>query len=281
MAIITPEQLSKITTIVENHMNVLRFITVGHTTPSPELVQQLGLTPELTNLVQIAYKYGKLGVLLGKDLSSMTEGEIIKLIDDIKLTKPQQYAMEMVRTRSQQFIDTLSQKVTSNVVNTIVHSQLQMHQAIQEVIPEAIKHHTERYDVVSQLREQTGDWKRDWDRVAHTELWDAKLQGEAQAILNNESPFSTDGGETLVYKKPAPDCCAACRKAYLENDGVTPKVFKLSELMSNGSNYGKKGGNWVPTLGVMHPNCQCTMNVKPPDTEFDKRGNLVYRRNKS
>ena len=118
--------------------------------------------------------------------------------------------------------------------------------------------------------------KRDWHRVVNTEVWDAKLQGETNAILSGNSPFSSDKEETMVYKRPAPDCCPVCKKLYLEKDGVTPKVFKLADLLSNGTNFGRKQGDWVATLGTVHPNCQCTLNVKPKDTKFDKDGNLVF-----
>ena len=64
----------------------------------------------------------------------------------------------------------------------------------------------------------------------------------------------------------------------MEDDGVTPKVFKLSELIGNGTNYGKKQADWVATLGIIHPYCQCTLGIKPKDTEFDKNGNLVLKK---
>ena len=130
---------------------------------------------------------------------------------------------------------------------------------------------------IQQLRDTTKDMERDWHRVVQTELWDAKLHGEAHAIMSGDSPFSSDKGETLVYKRPAPDCCPVSKKLYLEKDGVTPKVFKLSELMANGNNMGSKQNDWLPTLGTVHPFCQCTLGVKPKDAEFDKDGNLVFK----
>ena len=124
------------------------------------------------------------------------------------------------------------------------------------------------------LREKTNDWERDWHRVAHTEMWSAKCQGEVEAILQGESPFSNDKGDTEVYCKPGPNACPKCKQMYLERDGVTPKVFKLSQLISNGSNYGKKQADWKPCVPPLHPNCMCPLSIKPKNTKFDEQGNL-------
>ena len=106
-------------------------------------------------------------------------------------------------------------------------------------------------------------------------MWDAKLQGEAESIIQGNSPISDDKGDTLVYKRPASDACAKCKQLYLESDGVTPKIFKMSDLLSKGTNYGKRQSDWVPTLGVIHPNCMCSLNIMTKNTQFDKGGNLV------
>ncbi len=120
----------------------------------------------------------------------------------------------------------------------------------------------------SELYHTMEDKARDWDRVAFTELYDARNQGQAMDLLEK---FGTD---QLFYKMPLPTACPQCRHAYLEADGVTPRVFKLTDLMSNGTNIGRKphpvrGGAVLsggrsdgkatlqPVAGLMHPWCQC------------------------
>lgn len=274
---LTAAQIRQIKDIISNHMEVLGQIMVGEGKPSPALIKKLGLPKELTSLVTTAYKYGKLSILQGKDLSTMSASEVQNLMRKIQLTPAQQQSIEQIKLKAQTNIDSIGQRITSTVMNAALQSDLQMWQAIKEVIPAAIENDTPRYKVIQMLREKTGDMARDWHRVAHTELFDAKLQGEAEAILDNKSPLSSQGAETLVYKKPAPTACAKCKQLYLESDGVTPRVFKISELMANGNNYNKKQADWKPTLGTLHPNCMCTLNVKPPDTEFDSHGNLIYK----
>lgn len=279
MAKLTRSQIRQIQRIINDHMEVLMQITVGDGKPSPRLVKKLGLPETIVDLITTSYKYGKLGVLQGKDLSTMSESDVKKLMRNVKLTKSQQNSVDYSKIKAQQSIDSLSQRITSSVVTMAIQSDLSMWEAVKEVIPAAMENDTPRYKVIQELREKTGDWERDWHRVAHSEMWDAKLQGEAEAIMNDESPLSKDKGETLVYKRPAHNCCNKCRQLYLEKDGVTPKVFRLADLMANGTNYGKKQADWLPTLGILHPNCMCTLNVMPKDTTFDAQGNLVFKPN--
>ncbi len=150
-----------------------------------------------------------------------------------------------------------------------------MWEAVKDVVPSSLENSTPRYKVIQMLREKTGDWERDWHRVAHTEMWDAKLQGEAESIAKGDSPFSSKGIETKVYKRPAPNACKKCIQLYLESDKVTPIVFTLEQLRANGTNIGKKQADWVPTLGVLHPNCQCPLSIMPDGTKFNEQGELV------
>ena len=258
-------------------MEVLMQLLTGDGKPSPRLIKKLGLPKTITDLLTSAYMYGKIRIIQGKDLSNISEKDVNKLIHGISLTPSQRNSIEFSKIKAQQAIDSLNQRLTSNIISMAVQSDLNMWEAVKEVIPAAMENDNPRYKVIQELREKTGDWERDWNRVAHTEMWDAKLQGEAEAIMNNESPFSNEGGETLVYKRPAPNACGKCKQVYLEKDGVTPKVFRLADLLANGNNYGKKQADWVPTLGTLHPNCMCTLNVMPKDTEFDSQGNLVFK----
>lgn len=273
---LTRAQINKIKSIISDHMEVLMQLTTGDGHPSPALLRKLKLPKDITDLITSSYQYGRLGVLKGKDLSAMSSRDVKVLMRVLKLTPAQKSSLERVKLKAQQSIDSITQKITSNVVTLALQSDLSMWSAVKDIIPAALENDTPRYKVIQQLREKTGDMQRDWHRVAHTEMWDAKLQGEAEAILNNESPLSKNGAETLVYKKPAPNACAKCKQLYLEKDGVTPKVFKLSELVAMGTNYGKKQADWVPTLGVLHPNCMCPLSVMPPNTKFDSQGNLIF-----
>ena len=240
-------------------------------------MKKLGLPKDIEDLITSTYKYGKLSTLKGKDLSNMSYTDVRKLMRGLKMSKAQQYSIEHSKIKAQQSIDSINQRLTTNIITMAVQSDLDMWEAVKQVIPAAMENDTPRYQVIQQLREMTKDMERDWHRVAHTELWTAKCQGEVDAIMNGESPFTNDKGETLVFVRPAHNACNKCKQLYLESDGITPRIFRLADLISNGSNYGKKQSDWKATVPCLHPNCMCTLNVMPKDTAFDSQGNLIYK----
>lgn len=135
--------------------------------------------------------------------------------------------------------------------------------------------------IVARLRKKYGAVKRDWLMVVQTELQNIIEQGKANAVLNSV-PAGTD---PRVFKRPRPDACRYCKVLYTV-DGKRPRVFRLSELIANGSNEGRRarrpslsGPNateYKPVLGVVHPFCQCTLYVLPDGFSFDKDGNMKF-----
>ena len=272
---LTPSQIRQIKKVIEEHMNIIMELTIGDTFVSPQTLKKLGIPKSISNLITDSYKYGKLSTVVNKNLSKMSPQEVNSLIKKLKVSTRQQKSIEYLKAKTQLSIDNLTQRMTSAVVTSALQGQLNMYQAIDKVIPNAVKEGTDRYKVIQQLRDLTQDWERDWHRVAHSEMWDAKVQGEANAIIDNESPISKKGRDTIVFKRPAPNACNKCKQLYLESNGVTPKLFKITELQSNGSNYGKKQADWKPTLGILHPNCMCPLSVMPDGYKFDTSGQLT------
>lgn len=272
---LTPSQIRQIKKVIEEHMNVIMELTIGDTKVSPETLKKLGVPKSVSNLITDSYKYGKLTTVMNKNLSKMSPQEVNDMLKKLKVSSRQQRSMEYLKAKTQLSIDNLTQRMTSAVITSALQNQLDMYHAIGQVVPEAVKKNTDRYKVVQQLRDLTQDWERDWHRVAHSEMWDAKVQGEANAIIDNESPISKKGEDTMVFKRPAPNACNKCKQLYLEADGITPKLFKITELQANGSNYGKKQADWKPTLGILHPNCMCPLSVMPDGYKFDSSGQLT------
>lgn len=271
----TKKQIQAIKRIIEEHMNVIMSLTTGDgKKPSPDTLKKMGLPREVADLVTDCYKYGKLGAIKGKDLSKMPRKDVEKMMRQMKLTPAQQRAIEYSQIKTQVHLTNLQSKITSTVISLAIQDQMNMYSAVQQVIPGALENNTPRYQVIRQLRELSKDWERDWHRVAHTELWDAKVQGEAQSIMNGESPLSNKGGETRVFKRPSPMACPMCKKLYLEKGTNKPRVWKLSELAANGTNYGKKQADWKPTLGTLHPNCMCPLSVLPDGYHLDNNGDI-------
>lgn len=263
---ITSTQLNKIIQIIKDHMSIIGHVTTGVTKPPANLMTKLGLSNFASNLVTTAYQYGSLGISQGKNLATTGISKVNQLLKKITLPKSQQQSVDQLQMKAQQSIDSLTQRIITGITTTILNDDLKSW-----AVPHQLTGKTQQ--LLHQLKSQTEGWKKDWNRIAQTEMWDAKLQGEAETIINKNS--SSHISETLVYKLPAPGACAKCKQLYLERDGVTPKVFKMADLLSNGTNTGKAQSDWIPTLGVVHPNCMCSLNVKPKGTKFDGSGNLV------
>lgn len=101
--------------------------------------------------------------------------------------------------------------------------------------------------LASDFGHYTKNWGIDWDWIAHHILCDFYNYRQATTILNMFGPNS------LVIKQVEENASPICRKLYLtdpNNINSEPKVFKLSDLLTNGSNAGKAESDFKPVVGV-------------------------------
>jgi len=62
--------------------------------------------------------------------------------------------------------------------------------------------------------------------------------------------------------------CGECKRLHMLEDGVTPRVWKLSEV---GHGYHKKGEQF-PKVGGLHPHCRCVLSTLLPGYGFNEGG---------
>lgn len=103
------------------------------------------------------------------------------------------------------------------------------------------------------------DANRNWDRVVHTEVSNAIGLGSAERLLADGEDEGTSSTQIICYRIVILDghTCKHCRSFYLDSDG-TPALYRLSDLIANGSNYGKRTAEWRPCLTATHPNERCS-----------------------
>lgn len=118
------------------------------------------------------------------------------------------------------------------------------------------------------LRDKTGDFSRDFLRVSTTELTNTMNAGALDQILSNNKGKPTDSIYVFKSIKLDEKTCNYCKKFYLEPDLITPKVYPLSELIANGSNYGKKQADWKPCVPATHPYCRGLLLEMPNGWAF-------------
>lgn len=118
--------------------------------------------------------------------------------------------------------------------------------------------------ITSNIANQMNDWQRDWGRIVETECQDVYNMGQAQYMM-------TLAPDPLVYFDVFPGACKHCIRLFLTNGvGSKPRVFKLSTLLANGTNYGVKVRDWKATIHPVHPFCRCDLRYLPQGYEWNE-----------
>lgn len=298
---ITPQQTAALTQAITDRYGFIAAQLQGDYLPDPmqlERWKQLGLVPiDITpetfaasvpaemRMIRNAFVMGRLADAVEQGTSFE---EALRLALSLPLKKPDMAAMAIAEQQTAMYITDNAADLATKIGQLAIKKR---NDAIRQM---AIDYHAgrlkrtvrdeelkqdeeipERYaenwqEFASELRQAMDDKARDWQRVAYTETVTAQQNGRAHQLLSESGP------DTLVYKMPLPTACAQCRHAYLEEDGFTPKIFRLSDLLHNGDNIGRKphptrGGKVVPggrpdgaetmkpVSGTMHPFCACRL----------------------
>lgn len=115
--------------------------------------------------------------------------------------------------------------------------------------------------VARRIRQRSGDLARNFERIAETELQATHNEGQiAQAV-------ELDGEGARVARIPESGACKHCLELFIDRETQRPRIFKVAQLIENGTNVGRKRADWQPTAYPVHPNCRCdTIPVSPTQT---------------
>lgn len=170
----------------------------------------------------------------------------------IPLTTVERHALDIQATQMGQYIVGLGNRVEQQTGNLLIEADKTLDRNFRQTVQNLVQRNIARRETVAQLKSDlghsVGDWSRDLSRLAITEKHNAMEQGFAESLRQSE------GSDARVAKLVSRNACDHCRKAYLNDEG-NPKVFKLIDLQSNGTNFQKKARDWLPVLGPLHPNC--------------------------
>lgn len=112
----------------------------------------------------------------------------------------------------------------------------------------------------------------DVKRLIDTEATGARNLGTLEGI---EAVNEAEGiKDPVVYWVVVRDksLCSECRRLHLADDGVTPRLWRLSEV---GHGYHKKG-EANPKISGLHPHCRCTMVTLMRGYGFDSSGMVRF-----
>lgn len=250
---------SDIQKIIEYYKDILHLLPKGGKLERSTALK-IGIPEEIIPILEHAYKKGGMDP---KHFEGMSQARIKDMLNKAPRIKNKAFYLDSDVVTSD--LDKAAAKLEGTLTRSVIEELKKDYAITDRLNPEK----RTRAQMESILRKATGDSKTDWNRIVRSEIVNNMNQGFADAILEGKSPYSDKGGETLVFKRPAPNACPHCKKFYLERDGKTPRLFKLSELMANGTNYGKKTTEWQPTLGIVHPHCCCVLEVMPEGAHFE------------
>ena len=259
----TPNEIQELLEIIEVNQIQFGAENIGKDILSTEeklLLKDYGIdVDELPSkdYVEQAYKFGRLARAIGdknaKDLSYNDFKKWIRAGGYIPLQSYEKETIKYLKTKTYSHLKNLGQRMGS-VFETITQDQeakirANKEKIISKELTEGAQMRKSLNEIVSEIGHKTDDWQRDWGRIVETEMHNAYEEGRAAEIQRQ-----TGEKDPNVYKETWIGVCRHCIKAYLTKGiGSKPRVFKLSELVANGTNIGKKVAQWKPVLGSMHP----------------------------
>jgi hypothetical protein len=121
----------------------------------------------------------------------------------------------------------------------------------------------------SDLGHLTQMWERDLERIARTETTEMWNHGQTDEWTRMAEDAAKQSGAppraVYVYRVPTPTACSSCFRLYTTSTGPGGdiRIFELSSLEANGTNYGAKRADWKPIIGATHPYCVCDIQRLP------------------
>lgn len=126
--------------------------------------------------------------------------------------------------------------------------------------------------IKAELENQKDKIANSVDRLVTHELHNAQNFGALDGILGASKAMGIN--DPVVFKVLVDDerLCPVCRKLWLSADGITPKLYKLSELQATSP--GPKA--LVAAVAPQHINCRCVLTTLVPGFAFNETGRIVY-----
>ncbi len=276
--LLTADQIREIKQIIADHHTAFVANAIGTSAVSTEVLERLkkkGLIDVQVSSIEDAYLYGQA-------LSATDDPRVANLnYDDFKaylkrnplpLSPIEQQAVMIAEQQAGQYAVGLGNRVDQATGETLIEADAEQRRRLRDVIKTSTAENIAKRESVKKLKSDlgwaTGDWSRDWDRIAITEKHRAMQRGVTDNIGKRF------GGEARVAIREAPDCCDDCRRLTVGPDDQ-PLIFKLSDLEANGTNYGRKREQWLAVVPPQHPHCGGMVIRVPKGWGFNEEGQIV------
>jgi hypothetical protein len=264
---LTKAQLKKIEEIIKKHYLALTFEALGERALTEEEIELLQkhklLRTGVRHFTGDAYTLGRIVSSLDKAKAKPITYEAMKeAAKKIPRTTVEKKSIEHSSAHAGEYIKGIGADTAKDFRTSVARAaQEQVRREVSTAVADRLTISQLKSNLMASIQTR----KRDWLKVASTEMQDA-IQNGVHDEIKRTSP---EGDDALVYKRPSPNACKHCKKLYLKSDGVTPKVFRLSALYP--TNIGLKSNDWQPTIGPVHPFCQCQLSPVPKGWGFKKK----------
>jgi uncharacterized protein (DUF2267 family) len=154
-------------------------------------------------------------------------------------------------------------------------AKAQVVQSVQQVIREAIlSGETPNIGVALEgaLTKVWGDVTSHVHTILDSEINTARNVSIMEGITQYNASIGVDDPVVFFVIVRDGNVCSECIRLHMMPDGVTPRVWKLSEV---GSGYHKKGDP-NPKIAGLHPHCRCVMTTLLPNFGFNSSGMVTF-----
>jgi|GEM_PF-1279349 len=289
-ALFTAEQVRALAKIIRDNHTALSIGLLGTDAATKSEIARLvrlGIVPQGTEkIIDDAFLYGRLlteiNLVVRSGVTTVPKVTLAEMKKRLKarptpLTPTEEAAVSAARQHAATYLRGLGNRIADDFTTTAIEADKRLRAKYARVVTETVAEGVERRDawrkIASTLGHKTGDWARDFGRIAATEKTRAMQEGYATRLRARE-------GETaLVAKVPSPKACDHCVRLHLvAGVGSRPRTFRLRDIEANGTNVGRKAAEWRAVVGPTHPWCECALIHVPPGWAFDGDGNLMPER---
>lgn len=269
--ILTVDQVQSILDVIDNNNIMLINKQLGPnylTKQELDRLNKIGIDvhsfyDESQDIVKLSLHFGLISDAIGELQSKKaTHKDLIDYFKSgkyIPLSQTDKYVLDSVKKQYLGDIRANKGRIFSDVNNIISKDQknnrLEYEKVIRGEIERGLSEKKTKQQIARDLGKLTGDWNRNFKRIVDYVSHTAYDEGRALAIQKRNGD-----SDPLVWKKVFGSACKHCIRLYhTKGLGSKPKVFKLSELIANGTNIGRKVDEWKPVVGSTHPHCRCTL----------------------
>lgn len=277
--IFTPTEIQNILQIIDYHTTFVISTQIGTdvlNNNDKDILKRFGvnwqqLTTKYPPYYQM-YLWGRLsGALSNYQAGQVNYSDFKKYIGKgqyIPLSRREKNELEIAKNISVGHIKLFQSRIKDSVSHDILEEdsrrRLEYEKVFKKEIERGIVDRKSIQSIISEIGNKTGKWNYDWNRLIDTECNNIFQRGRAQTLIDKY------GEDTLVYKNVYPGACQECIRLYLTKGiGSQPILFKLSDLIDNGSNVGRKRKDWKATLDGIHSFCRCTLIYVPNGYEWN------------